>query len=217
MNYRTALSEAERELLKKSRVTVVGCGGTGGYVTEYLIRLGVGHLRLIDGDRFDESNLNRQLYCTKETLGKPKVAEAKTRAASISESVELEAVESFLSPDNAAELIEGSELVIDALDNFEARRYLHAACRELKIPLIFGAIGPWRVQVGIIPPNCELLSDIETEPMADGERVLSFVPALCASIQVSEAVKILCADASSLEGKLLDIDLLTLEATEIEL
>ena len=71
-----ALTEAECQLLQSKNVLVVGCGGLGGYILEYLARIGIGAIRCADGDRFDRSNLNRQLLCTEETLGKPKAATA---------------------------------------------------------------------------------------------------------------------------------------------
>lgn len=217
MDYKTSLNASERELLRHSRVAVVGCGGTGCYAVEHLIRLGVGHIKVIDGDVFNASNLNRQLYCTRKTLGGKKVHEAALRASDISDEVEVIEVDAYLTPANAQELICGSELVIDALDSLEARRTLQEACKKLGIPLIFGAIGPWRVQVGIIPPDSTFLYDTLIDPTPDGERVLSFVPATCAAIEVSEAVKLLCGEDAPLDGRLVDIDLLSGETIQIKL
>ncbi len=217
MNYTNSISDCEREKIKNSRVCIAGCGGLGGYISEYLIRLGVGHIVAVDGDCFDASNLNRQLLCTSETVGKSKALEVKNRAALINPEVQVTAVNEFITEGNAERIIGGCDLVIDALDSFDARQIVHKACSKLGINMLFGAIGAWRVQVGLLTPESTVLSDVPVPPEYHGDSVLSFVPAMCASIQVSEAVKLLCGNKSELEGKLLDIDLMTNEILNIEL
>lgn len=217
MNYTNSLSDFEREKIKNSRVCIAGCGGLGGYIAEYLIRLGVGQIVAVDGDCFDASNLNRQVLCTAETIGHSKAFEVKSRAAVINSDVQVTAVNEFVTEENAEQIISGCDLVIDAFDSFEARRIMHKACSKLGINMLFGAIGAWKAQVGLLTPDSTILSDVPVPPEYHGDSVLSFVPAMCAAIQVSEAVKLLSGNKSELEGRLLDIDLLTNEILNIEL
>lgn len=93
-----ALSRQEQELLHKKRVLVAGCGGLGGYITENLLRLGIGHITAVDGDSFDVSNLNRQLLATEATIGKSKAEAAKERAALVNPSVEFMAIGKYITP-----------------------------------------------------------------------------------------------------------------------
>ena len=217
MDYKRSLSDEERERLKNSRVAVIGCGGIGGYAAEELLRLGIGQLVAVDGDKFDASNLNRQILCTHESIGHNKAECVKQRAALIAPAVSVIAVGEYLTEENAERILSGCDLVIDALDSLEARRVLFAACSKLGIRLIYGAIGPWHVQVAVLPPHSTFLQDIPVSPEFHGETVLSFVPALCASVQIAEAVKLLCGGESALNDALCDIDLLSGEILKMEL
>ncbi len=217
MNYISSISDCEREKIKNSRVCIAGCGGLGGYIAEYLIRLGVGHIVAVDGDCFDTSNLNRQVLCTAETIGKSKAFEVKNRAALINPDVDVIAVNEYVTEENAERIIAGCDLVIDAFDSFDARKIMHRACSKLGINMLFGAIGAWKLQVGLLTPESTVLSDVPVPPEYHGDSVLSFVPAACAALQVSEAVKLLSGNKSEFVGKLLDIDLMTNEALQIEL
>ena len=217
MNYKNSLDENERLKIKNSRVCVVGCGGLGGYIAELLIRLGVGHIVAVDRDTFDESNLNRQLTCTLETLGKGKADAVKERASLINSEVQVTAVTEFLTAENAGEIIAGCNLVIDALDTIEARKILHSACKKQGVPMVFGAIGPWHIQYGVIPPDSDMFAKMTSSPDYHGETMLSFVPSLCASCQVAEAVKLLTGNESTLMGKICDVDLMTNEQLIIQI
>jgi len=216
MNYRDSLDENERLKLKHSRVCVVGCGGLGGHIAELLIRLGVGEIVAVDGDLFDKSNLNRQLLCTLDSIGKGKADAVKARAEAINPQVKVEVYSVFLSKNNAEEILKGCDLAIDALDSFEARRILHGACKSLNIPMIFGGIGPWHIQYGVLPPSSDMFSDVEA-PTYHGETMLSFVPAVCAALEVCEAVKLLTGNTSELMGKVCDMDLMTNEQIIFEI
>lgn len=217
MNYKNSLDESERLKLKNSRVCIAGCGGLGGYIAELLIRLGVGEIVAVDGDLFDESNLNRQLTCTLDTLGKGKAEAVKARAAAINPQVQVTAVAEYIDSANAAEIIKGCDLVIDALDTVEARKILQAACKKHGTTMIFGAIGPWHIQYGVVPPESEMFSKLTASPDYHGDTMLSFIPSLCASYEVAEAVKLLSGNESAFTGKICDIDLFTNEQIIIEI
>ena len=134
----SALSEEECRLLRTKRILVVGCGGLGGYIIEMLTRIGVGAIRAVDGDRFEESNLNRQLLSLPELLGASKAVVAAARISQVNPDVKAEAHYAFFDEANAEKLISGCDLVMDALDNIESRRILAAWCEKLGVPLVYG-------------------------------------------------------------------------------
>ena len=187
-----ALSEAECALLREKRVLVVGCGGLGGHIIDQLVRIGVGSIRAVDGDVFEPSNLNRQLLSQVPLLGVSKAKAAAEHIARVNPDVLVEAVECYLTEDNAAELLAGCDVVMDALDNLPSRRILAAACAEAKIPYIYGAIQGWVAQAAISLPGDQLIDRLyPAEIEIRDKSVLSFTPALCASMQTSLCVKLL--------------------------
>ena len=187
-----ALTEAEQALLAGKTVAVIGCGGLGGHLIELLTRVGVGSIRCVDGDVFEESNLNRQLLSTMDTLGTPKALAAAERVKAIDPGIRAEAHCVYLDAHNARELIGGCDAVVDALDSIEARRILADACAALGIPLVYGAISGWVAQAGVSMPGDGLIDILFPEGVELKDRsVLSFTPALCAAMQASLCVKLL--------------------------
>ena len=187
-----ALSAAECALLREKRVLVVGCGGLGGHIIDQLCRIGVGSIRAVDGDVFEPSNLNRQLLSRVPLLGVSKAKAAAEHIARVNPDVFVEAVECYLTEDNAAELLAGCDVVMDALDNIPSRRILAAACAEAKIPYIYGAIQGWVAQAAVSLPGDQLIDRLyPAEIEIRDKSVLSFTPALCASMQTSLCVKLL--------------------------
>jgi len=210
-NY-AAISVTEQSQLAKKRILIVGCGGLGGYLLEYLGRLGVGYITIVDGDVFDETNLNRQLLSSQMNLGKPKVLAAKHRMLAINPLVHLETVQENLTEENAASLVKDHDIVLDALDNIPDRLLLQRTCKEVGLPLVHGALAGWYGQVCVIQPGEDLLDliygnyDIEQgKELETGS--LSFTAGLVASIQASEAVKLLLGKPT-LNRELLAVDIL---------
>lgn len=187
-----ALSQAECTALGQKTVAVIGCGGLGGYLIEYLARIGVGSIRCVDGDVFEESNLNRQLLSTLPRLGTGKAEAAAERVRAINPDVQVQACPVFLDTANARELIAGCDAVLDALDSIDARRILARACSEEKIPYLYGAISGWVAQAAVCMPGDDLIEKLYPEQALIREKsVLSFTPALCAAMQASLCVKLL--------------------------
>lgn len=233
-----AISADEQDILKRKSVLVVGCGGLGGYAIEYLARLGIGHITAVDGDVFCESNLNRQLLSSSANIGKSKSSEAATRIAAINPEIDVKAVSDFLTANNAAELLNGVDIVIDALDNVEARLVLEDACEAARITIVHGAVQGWNLQATVVLTGSKTLHKLykaDTNTPAAGEvsrtpvtheaskedplakSCLCPTPACCAAIQVSEALKILLGRKSSLDGNMLFMDLQTMESYTIPL
>ena len=204
------LSETECLSLRDKRVFLAGCGGLGGYLLEFLLRLGVGRITVCDGDRVDETNLNRQLLADRSTLGLPKTQAALRRAALVNPQVEVRAIPEFLTEANADALLSGHHLALDALDSADARRVLSAACARQGIPLVHGAVQGWFAQAAVAEPGSGLLDRLYPEgaPEDKNKGCLPFTPALCAALQCAEAVKLLCGRSAPLTGRLLCADLL---------
>ena len=187
-----ALTEAECLCLQQKRVLVVGCGGLGGHIIDQLARIGVGFLRVVDGDVFEETNLNRQLLSDVSVLGVSKAKAATAHIARVNPNITAEAVEEFLTPENAAELLNGCDIVMDALDNVPSRKILATACAEAGIPYVYGAIQGWVAQAAISMPEDHLIDMLYPEDVKISDKsVLSFTPALCASLQTALCIRFL--------------------------
>ena len=212
-----ALSEGEQAILAGKTVAVIGCGGLGGHLIELLCRVGVGTLRAVDGDVFEQSNLNRQLLSTMDTLGTPKALAAAERVTAIDPGIRVEARCVYLDEHNARELIDGCDAVVDALDSTEARRILARACEALRIPLIFGGITGWVAQAAVSMPGDHLIETLFPEGIELKDKsVLSFTPALCAAMQASLCVKLLVGRPVK-TGSISYFDLLDQEFETIDL
>lgn len=210
-----ALSEKECEILLGKRVLVVGCGGLGGHLIDMLARIGVGFLRVVDGDVFEPSNLNRQLLSEVPLLGVSKARAATARVSRVNPEITVEAVDSFLTEKNARRLLLSCDAVLDGLDNIESRRILAEECQRAGIPYIYGAVNGWVAQAAISMPGDHLVEKLYPEgSVLKNKSVLSFTPALCASMQVSLCVKLLTGRPVE-TGKLYYFDLLNQEFESI--
>ena len=206
-----ALSEEECNILLGKRVLVVGCGGLGGHLIDMLARIGVGMLRVVDGDVFEPSNLNRQLLSEVPLLGVSKAKAAAAKISRVNPEISVEAVDSFLTEKNVKRLLLFCDVVLDGLDNIESRRILAKECERAGIPYIYGAVNGWVAQAAISMPGDHLVEKLYPEgSVLKNKSVLSFTPALCASMQVSLCVKLLTGREVE-TGKLYYFDLLNQE------
>lgn len=206
-----ALTEDECAALRCKTVFVAGCGGLGGHIIDMLLRLGIGSLRAADGDVFEPSNLNRQLFSSVDVIGASKAETAETHAKRVNPGVCFTAYPEFITAENAAGMIRGCDAVIDALDNIPARRLLKAECDRQGIPYIYGAITGWTAQAAVSLPGDGLLDILyPTDVQVKSKSSLAFTPPLCAALQTSLCVKLLCGrDVTA--GRVYYFDLLDLE------
>lgn len=212
-----AVSEEEMELIKKSRVLVLGCGGLGGYVIEYLARMGAGHIKCVDGDVFCESNLNRQILSTSQNIGKGKAAAARERAALINPEISLISVEEYITEENAQSIMADTDIVIDALDNVGARFIMEDAAEKAGIPVIHGAIEGWNAQCMIVEPGTGMLHRLYNDKNGEFSRTsLPMTAAFCAAMEAAMAVKVICKREYE-AGKLYVSSLLDMYLDEIPL
>ncbi|MHB1413876.1 MAG: HesA/MoeB/ThiF family protein [Chloroflexota bacterium] len=203
--------QGQRRLLQATAL-VVGAGGLGGYVVEGLARMGVGHIVVVDGDVFEEHNLNRQLLCTEDRLGAGKAEAAAARAGQINCAVRVTPIAEMLTEDNADRIVAGADVVVDALDSLPVRFTLEKAARLAGIPLVHGAIAGYIAQVMTIFPEDDGLALVygRGNRPERGIEVLygnpAATPMLCAACQVQEAIKVLVGVGEPLRNRLLLID-----------
>jgi molybdopterin/thiamine biosynthesis adenylyltransferase len=212
-NMGTIGPEGQRKLLQAT-VAVVGLGGLGGYITETLARMGVGRLILIDGDEFEAHNLNRQLLSTEAGLGTSKAQAAAQRVAKINSAVEVTAHAIHLTRENLAQLLEGAQVAVDALDRLPIRLILQEGVQALGIPLVHGSIAGFLGQVMTILPGDPGLSSLygngENLPEQGLEAQLgtpAATPMAVAAWEAQEVVKILVGQGSLLRNRLLVMDM----------
>lgn len=214
-----AISPEEQSCLASKQVLILGCGGLGGFLCEYMARLGVGTITAADPDRFDKSNLNRQLLSSVESLGCGKAVTARQRAAAVNPDVKFNAVEAAFTAETAAQLLRGVDLVLDALDSAADRLLLEDACAAAGVPIVHGAVHGWMAQVAVVLPGSGMLHRLYGDAAsADGDKAcLVFTPAWCAAAQSAEALKLLLGRESTLAGRLLIADLQSMDTNIITL
>lgn len=133
----TLIGEESFARLQNASVALFGVGGVGGYALEALVRAGIGRITVIDGDTVGESNINRQILATSETVGMKKSEAARLRALSINPNIKITAVDMFYLPENASELdLSGYDYIIDAIDTVSAKLEIAKRAEELAIPFI---------------------------------------------------------------------------------
>jgi molybdopterin-synthase adenylyltransferase len=205
---------ADQTQLLKSHVAVVGLGGLGGFVTEFLARAGVGHLTLIDGDQFEDHNLNRQILCTQDRLGWSKARTAAERVCNTNTSLTVITYAEFLSAENADRFLNGSQAVVDCLDTIDNRFMLQTAAQGAHIPLVSAAVAGLYGHVTTIFPNDQGFELIYGPPgqgsISKGiETVLGCLPqavGLIAAAQSAEVIKVLLGQ-KVLRNQMLMLDL----------
>jgi molybdopterin/thiamine biosynthesis adenylyltransferase len=213
-NMRT-LSALDQIKLLQSQVGIVGLGGLGGTVAETLARIGIGAITLIDGDVFEESNLNRQVACSEKNISQAKVEAAARRIADVNSSITVTAHPRNLVPKNAPELLAGVNVAVDCLDNIATRFDLEAASKALGIPLVSAAVGGYAGQLTTIFPEDKglklIYGPVESISQTRGAEIslgnLSFTVSTVASLESAEVVTLLLNKPSRLRNRLLIVDL----------
>jgi molybdopterin/thiamine biosynthesis adenylyltransferase len=201
-----------QQKLKAARVLIVGAGGLGAPAALYLAAAGVGTLVLLDPDRVERSNLQRQVLYAEDDLGRSKVDAAADRLLGLNGDIEVEGRTVALIEDNAHDLVTGFDLVLDGTDDFATRFAVNAACVAAGIPLVSGAIGRWTGQVGVfgrapcyrclvpeIPPDAETCSAVG---------VVGALAGVIGSMMAVEAIKLIVGAGDPLTGRLLIYDAL---------
>ncbi len=210
--------------LKASRVLVVGVGGLGSPAALYLAAAGVGRLGLVDHDRVEVTNLQRQILHDTRAVGEEKLASARRRLEATNPEVEVVTHEARLDSGNALEILDGYDLVVDGSDNFPTRYLVNDACVLSGVPLVYGAVHRFDGQASVFAADdgpcyrC-LFRDPPPHgavPTCEEAGVLGVLPGIIGSIQATEALKLLLGEGRSLSGRLLTLDAREMRFREIE-
>ena len=195
-----------QEKLKSANVLVAGVGGLGCAVSMYLAYAGVGHITIVDDDAVELSNLNRQMLHWEQDIGRNKTASAAAKLRKINSAIKITSVCKRITEGNVDDIIKGADIVIDGLDNFKTRFVLNGACVRNRVFFVHGGINGLLGQVTtIVPGETPCLACIyPTLPEDEGTiPVFGVTPALVASLQVMEAIKLIAGIGETLEGRML--------------
>lgn len=202
--------------LKSAKVLVVGAGGLGCPILQYLAAAGVGEIGIVDDDKVDITNLHRQILYSAEDIGKSKATVATVKLQHLNPYVKVTAFVERLTSDNASNIMAKYELIIDGSDNFETRYLVNDTCVSLNKTLVFGSIFKFEGQLSVFNlfdgPNYR---DLFPEPPASNEvpncadiGVLGVLPGIIGLYMANEAIKIICEVGETLSGKLMTISAL---------
>lgn len=211
--------------LKAASVLCIGTGGLGSPLLLYLAAAGIGRIGIVDFDVVDNSNLQRQVIHATSWVGKPKIASAKNRILEINPHCQVDLYETMLSSENALDIVEPYDIVVDGTDNFPTRYLVNDACVLLNKPNVYGSIFRFEGQASVFNyqdgPNYR---DLYPEPPPPGMvpscaegGVLGVLPGVIGTIQATETVKIILGAGNTLSGRLLLYDALNMKFRELKL
>ncbi|MEP6633219.1 MAG: molybdopterin-synthase adenylyltransferase MoeB [Luteimonas sp.] len=220
---------AGQRALEAARVLIVGAGGLGSPAAFYLAAAGVGTLRLVDDDRIDRSNLQRQILHTDARIGSAKVGSAAATLSALNPRTSVEAIAERLVAGNVEALLEGVDVVVDGADNFAARYLLNDACVKLRKPMVYGAVHRFEGQAsvfdagrqrGIAPCYRCLFPEPpppEAAPNCADAGVLGVLPGVIGLLQATETIKLILGIGVPLSGRLLQFEALAMRFRETRL
>lgn len=212
------LTEEQAQTIEKKCVAIVGLGGLGGRNAEIMCRLGVGKLILIDFDEFSISNLNRQMFSNCNTIGEKKAEVAKRELLQINDNIVIEIKIEKLDSQNACELLDSADLVIDALDNIDSRLQLELATSAMNIPLVHGGVGGFCGEVAVVFPNEKILQKLyQNKKQNKNSTVLACTCAVTSGIQSNIATQILIDKFDAKSENLFLIDLLNMNFEKVKI
>ena len=213
---REAITLNEQIILAKSKVAIIGAGGLGGHLILSLARLGIGHLVIIDRDVFDETNLNRQALSSTESIGFSKAESAARIIGSINPGVIVTPFIVKIDTSNADEMLDGVNVVVDALDNISDRFVVEESAKRLKIPMVHGAVAGFEGQVMTIFPDDPGLKSLYGSNQADKNKekspeailgVPAIAPSFIATLQAMEVLKIILNRGNLFRKTMIHVDI----------
>ncbi|MFQ5685725.1 MAG: ThiF family adenylyltransferase [Candidatus Scalindua sp.] len=215
-----------QKVLIDSYAVVVGCGALGTVSSSYLTRAGIGHIRIIDRDFIEESNLQRQILFDENDIseGLPKAIAAQRKLRKINNKANIEGIVTDVNYSNIEELTKDADIIIDGADNFETRFLINDFCIKNNIPWIYGAcIGSKGLTMNIIPPTTpclrcvfETMPQMGTFPTCDTAGVIGPIAGIIGSIQATEAIKILTGKYESANKTLIEINVWDTKVKQID-
>lgn len=213
------IDAAGQERLNESRVLIVGLGGLGSPVSIYLATAGVGQLVLVDFDKVDLSNLQRQIVHTTPDIDRLKIESAREHLRALNPEIRIECIDHALEEDELLVEAQKADVIVDASDNFKTRFALNAVSVKTKTPLVSGAAIRFEGQVTVFNPHdekspcyrCLYSEDVATQETCTANGVIAPLLGIIGSIQANETLKLLMGIGETLQGKLLLLDVLHMD------
>lgn len=207
------IGEKGQEKLLNAKVLVIGAGGLGAPVLQYLVAAGVGNIGIVDSDVVSLSNLQRQILYRENQIGLSKVEQSKKTLHQLNSDIKLDSFNCTLTENNAEELITKYDIIVGATDNFDSRKCIDIITKKQKKAFVHASIGEFEGQVSVFnfqngPSYFDLFPDTALEsnlPLG----VLGVLPGIIGSMQACEVIKIILGIGEILSGKLLVYDALT--------
>ncbi|MDR0790895.1 MAG: HesA/MoeB/ThiF family protein [Bacteroidales bacterium] len=217
--------EQAQENLKAASVLVVGLGGLGSVASLYLVAAGVGKVGLLDNDVVSLTNLQRQILYREDEVGKSKTERANESLKRLNSNVELPIFPVLLTNENAREVFADFDIIIDCTDNFKTRFVINDACVALGKPFVYGSISGYSGQVAVfnqdpkaVTYRCLYPCCKQMETMGNPNKgVMGVLPAITASIEVNETLKLITKVGKGLYNQLLLINIFTNEYTTLDI
>lgn len=212
------MGEEGQEKLKRARVFVAGAGGLGSPVSIYLAAAGVGLLRLVDQDTVDLTNLNRQVVHWTADVERRKVDSAQEKLSRLNPHVTIEALRVTIAEENVSALVEGFDLIVDAMDNLPARYLLNQTAIARGMPFFHGAVNGFEGRaMTVLPGKTACLRCLYRGPVPESKfPVIGVTPAVIGCIQATEVIKYLVGIGDLLANRLLTYDGLNMKFTEFK-
>ncbi len=223
------IGEAGQQKLLQAKVLMIGAGGLGCAVLQYLAAAGVGHIGIVDDDTVTLSNLHRQVLYTTDDIGRLKTETAAKKLRLLNPGITITAINEKLTAANALGILSGYDIVIDGTDNFSSRYMINDACVLLNKPLVYGAVSKFEGQVAVF--NCDKNNhepvnyrDLFPHPPAAGTianceeaGVLGVLPGLIGVMQANETIKLITGIGKPLINRMFTINALNYETLEVEI
>lgn len=215
-----AVGEAGQRKIKTAKIFIAGAGGLGSISSYYLAAAGVGELVIVDGDMVEVTNLNRQIIHTTADVGMPKVLSAKKKLEALNPHCAVRPLQITMNEKNILDLVGDCSIIVDATDNFEARRALNYASLRKNIPFIYGGVREFNGMITTFMPgktpcfHC-LFPGIETPKDVIG--VVGPLPGIIGSLQAMEALKIILGMEGLLTGRLLFVTAIDMVFREVKI
>ena len=202
------IGQEGQEKLKRSRVAIAGAGGLGSPIAIYLTAAGIGKIRMIDHGQVALSNLNRQILHWEEDIGRKKIDSARTKLKNLNRAVEIETIAETITEGNVSQLVDGCDVIVDAMDNLPTRYVLNRCAIEKKVPFFHGAVNGFEGRaMTILPGKTACLRCMYRGPVPQEKfPVIGVAPAVIGSIQATEVIKYLVGIGKLLTNRLLIYD-----------
>jgi len=217
------IGEIGQSKLKKARVLVIGAGGLGCPILQYLAAVGVGNIGIVDFDKIELHNLHRQILYTEKHVDESKVETAKTVLENLNPHINIQSFEEQLTLENATEIITNFDIIVDGTDNFTTRYIVNDVCVKLNKPLLYGSIFRFEGQVAVFNhKGSKNLRDLFPEPPNPKDvpncsvnGVLGTLPGMIGTLMAHETMKLIL-DLPTLNNELLVFDTFNLNFTKLK-